>query len=152
MKLLLLPASRLLLKQLAVTAFLALSLSQTTWAAGGPRASVSISPGIVSGVGEEATFTVSLSAPSAKPVALNFSTSGSAIPGRDYLLESNSFDRLGRIIIPAGMTSATITVITLDDDENFKHTRALIFTLLGGNNYSAPAPHNKAQLVIVNNF
>ena len=70
--------------------------------------------------GATATFTVSLSAPSGRDVSVAFTTAdASAVAGQDYAAQSDT------VTIPAGATSASIGVATLDDgadepDESFE--------------------------------
>jgi len=55
-------------------------------------------------------FTVSLSGPSATSTVVSYSVSGTATAGSDFTALS------GSVTIPAGMTSAVITVAVVDDD------------------------------------
>ena len=71
--------------------------------------------------GDSASFTVALSAPSGRDVAVAFATADAgALAGEDYAARSAT---LG---IPAGATSATIAVALLDDgaDEPDEQLRA----------------------------
>lgn len=85
-----------------------------------PTPVVAVGDAPAAGEGGTATFTVSLSAPSGRDVAVAFTTAdGSAIGGQDYTARS------GTIGITAGATSATLGVPLLDDgadepDENFE--------------------------------
>ena len=61
--------------------------------------------------GEDLLFQVSLTNPAGTPVALDYETrDGSATAGADYAATS------GVLTIPAGETSATVSVATIDDD------------------------------------
>ncbi len=70
--------------------------------------------------GATATFTVSLSAPSGRDVSVAYATAdGGAVAGEDYTARS------GRVVIPAGATTAGVGVALLDDaadepDERFE--------------------------------
>ncbi|MGE4190288.1 MAG: PKD domain-containing protein [Thermoanaerobaculia bacterium] len=61
--------------------------------------------------GEQAELVLSLSAPSALPVSVEWTTvAGSAQPGEDYVVGG------GTVILPALVTTATLVVATVDDD------------------------------------
>ena len=81
---------------------------------GGPaQPTVSVTSATIPENGGNATVTVSLSAPSAQPVTVQYATSnGSATSPADYTPAS------GNVTIPAGSTSATFTVGIIDDNTN----------------------------------
>src|SRR4051812_11079277 len=93
-----------------VLLFLASHLSAAT-----PLASVDVSPSPITSAYQDAVFTVTLSEPTSRGIAIAFFMSGGARSGSDYLLFGN-FDGRGHIIIPAGETSATVTLLTLFKD------------------------------------
>ncbi|RLE36850.1 hypothetical protein DRJ23_06755, partial [Candidatus Acetothermia bacterium] len=60
--------------------------------------------------GDSATFTLTLSNPSATPITVDYATSdGTAVAGADYTAGS------GTVTFPAGSTSQTVTVDTIED-------------------------------------
>ncbi len=71
--------------------------------------------------GQTITFTVTLSATTAFPTTYLFSFGGVATANSDYLLSQVTFsngvtsDGFGGLLVPAGVTSFTITVPTVDD-------------------------------------
>jgi len=69
--------------------------------------------------------------------------SGTAIFGKDYSL-SGIF---GKITIPAGQTSATVTITAL---KNITRTtdRTATMTIINGPGYFATAPSNTATVII----
>ncbi len=77
-----------------------------------PQPTITISNVQVSDSGStpNAIFTVSLSAPSSNPISVDFQTAdGSATAGADYQAQS------GKLTIPTGATSATITIPIITD-------------------------------------
>ena len=75
-----------------------------------PLVSVNVSPSVVNReLVQPAQFTISLSAPAPRDIAVVFFMSGTARFGFDYTL-SGTFNRSGAIIIPVGQTSATVTL------------------------------------------
>jgi hypothetical protein len=75
-----------------------------------PLVSVNVSPSEVDrSILQPAQFTISLSAPAPRDIGVVFFMSGNARFGGDYFISGN-FSRSGAIIIPAGQTSATVTL------------------------------------------
>src|SRR4051812_47464540 len=72
-----------------------------------PMASVEVSPTPITSAYQDAVFTVTLSEPTSRGIAIAFFMSGGARSGSDYVLFGN-FDGRGHIVIPAGETSATV--------------------------------------------
>ena len=103
-----------------------------------PFVSVSVSPSPISSINQEAAFTISLSEPTSRTLGVAFFMSGGARFAFDYLLIGN-FDRYGQIIVPAGETSATVTLHTLFRDPSVPQAQAIM------NRLEAP---KRAHLVI----
>src|SRR5206468_2117411 len=72
-------------------------------------ATVSISDASTVTEGGDLIFTVTLSAPSSTDTTISYSFGGTATGGSDYTNTTTS------VTIPAGETTATITVPTIDD-------------------------------------
>lgn len=83
--------------------------------AGGPSISVMVTPQHITNEGEEATFTFTLSEPAGRKIAVTFFLNGGATIGEDYVL-IGKFNKSAQLVIPAGQTSATITLHTLVED------------------------------------
>jgi hypothetical protein len=113
----------------------------------GPTITVSVTPTTISNVGEDAIFTLTLSSPASRKIAVNFVLTGTAQQGSDYLLTGN-FNQSGQIVIPSGQSSAMVTLHSYDDDSPIKSETA-IFNLLGGDRYHVGRP-NHATLTIEN--
>ena len=64
--------------------------------------------------GDTATYTVSIATAPSKPLVVHYKMSGTASRGEDYNL-SGTF---GQVTIPAGQTSATVTLTSLQDSDN----------------------------------
>ena len=90
-----------------------------------PLAVVSIDSVVVT-EGDQATFTVSLSAPSGKPIVINFDTqNGTAVAPGDYDAESNT------IAFAPGETTKTITIQTkLDGTDEYDETFDIVLSNL----------------------
>src|SRR5947209_6846609 len=82
-----------------------------------PLVNVSVSPDPITNENQEATFTLSLSAPATHPIAVAFVMTGLAVQGFDYVLLGN-FNKSGQAVIPAGQSCTIVTLHTLDDDPN----------------------------------
>src|SRR5262249_28876577 len=91
-----------------------ITLSDSTLASGtiddNDSATVSLSRTATVTAGGDLTFTVTLSAPSSTDTTLNYSFGGTATDGSDYTKTTIS------VTIPAGETSATVTVPTTIDN------------------------------------
>jgi hypothetical protein len=77
--------------------------------------------------GQTALVTISLSRPQPTPLTVHYSTGGSASLGQDYTLSGTP----GTVVIPAGQTSATITLTALNDNVAEKQ-EVVVLTLSGG--------------------
>lgn len=127
-----------------VLCFLVLSLAGTALA-GSPRVSVTAPGGFITNENQEATFTLTLSAPSSRNIGVTFVMTGSAVHGFDYVLISK-FTNTGQILIPAGQTSATVTLHTVPDDPNPSQEIATL-NVINGARYHIGSP-NHASIFI----
>jgi len=143
-------SSRLRLhRTVMVVVFLVATTAATTCFAG-PTITVSVSPSIVTNQGQDAIITLSLSTPTSKKIQVNFNVSGTATPGADYVLLGN-FDQFGRIVIPTGQSSATVTLHTVDDDGGRKSENAT-FSLIGGDAYNVGRPSSATVTILNDRF
>ena len=99
-------------------------------------ASVSVSPNTITDQGEEATFTIELSTPPTRRVAVRFALFGTAPPGRVYTLFGDL--KKGRIVFLPGQSFATVTLHSFDFDGP-QHAIATLH-LVGGERYSVGSP------------
>lgn len=91
-----------------------------------PLVSVSVSPSVVDReILQPAQFTISLSAPAPRDIGVVFFMSGNARFGFDYTISGN-FSNSGQIVIPAGHTSATVTLHPRTLDARFLQENALM--------------------------
>jgi hypothetical protein len=123
----------------AFACFIAISLA-TSAIAGSPRVSVTAPSSFITNESQEAVYTLTLSAPSSQNVAVTFVMTGSAIQGFDYLLIGN-FSNTGQVVIPAGQTSATVTLHTIPDDGN-PFQEIATFNVLNGRRYHIGFPNH----------
>lgn len=99
----------------------------------GPPASTTASPTQIH-EGQTATYTVSVATAPSKPLIVKYKMSGTASRSEDYTL-SGTF---GQVTIPAGQTSATVTLTSLQDPDNGntnEATETAIMTLQPGPGY-----------------
>jgi hypothetical protein len=118
---------------------LALSLAGTA-SAGSPLVSVSTPPGNITNDGQEAVYTLTLSAPSSKNIGVNFVMTGSALEGFDYTLIGR-FNNTGQVVIPRGQTSVMITLHTFSVDSPLFQQIATL-NILNGTRYHIGFPNN----------
>jgi outer membrane biosynthesis protein TonB len=104
-----------------------------------PTISISSSPAQVH-TGGTSVFTLTASAATTSPVAVGYTMSGSAVLGSNYSLSGTA----GQVIIPAGATSATVTLTVLTPSS--QPTVALM-TLSAGTTYTVSS-QSKAAVVI----
>jgi hypothetical protein len=123
----------------ALVSFIAVSLAGSALA-GSPRVSVSAPPGFITNESQEAVYTLTLSAPASRNIGVNFVMTGSALQGFDYIL-LGTFNNTGQVVIPAGHTSATITLHTISDDGN-PFQEIAIFNILNGTRYHIGFPNH----------
>jgi hypothetical protein len=96
------------------------------------------------GTGGKTTFMVTLPKGAlAQPLTVFYTTSGTAIFGVDYSL-SGIF---GQITIPAGQTSATVTITALANKAR-RTNRTATLTIINGPGYFATLQFNKATVTI----
>ena len=91
---------------------------------------MSVSPSSIH-EGQSATFTISMNAPAAQDIVVNYVMSGRAILGSDYTLSTNA----GQALIAAGQSSVTITLNAIVDNVKEKGETA-IMTLQPGSGYN----------------
>jgi PKD repeat protein len=99
----------------------------------GPTVNVSASPTAIR-EGQTATYTITLSNATNVPITVNYGMSGKAILGSDYTLSGSP----AQVTIPAGQTSANVTLSAIVDNVKEKSETA-IMTLQSGNGYNLPA-------------
>ena len=114
--------------------------------AGSPLVSVSSSPFSITNENEEATYTLTLSAPAARNVGVTFVMTGTAIPGFDYVL-LGVFNKFGQIVIPAGQSSATVTLHTLPD-EGYPAREIATLNVLNGSRYHIGSPSHADVIIL----
>lgn len=100
------------------------------------QASVSVSPAIITDQGEEAIFTINISPPSSRRVAVKFALSGTAVAGRDYVLFGDL--KRSRIVFLPGQPFATVTLHSFDGDGPSQKFASL--HIVGGERYSVGSP------------
>jgi len=98
-----------------------------------PTVNVSVSPTSIR-EGQSATYTITLSNATNVPITVNYGMSGKAILGSDYTLSGSA----SQVTIPAGQTSASVTLAAIVDNLKEKPETA-IMTLQSGNGYNLPA-------------
>jgi type VI protein secretion system component Hcp len=111
-----------------------------------PVVRISVSPTQIS-EGDSATFQITASANSIRPVVLNYAMSGKATFGVDYSL-SGGFGQTGQIIIPLGSDTASITLTSAADQVREKNETAKM-ALQRGTGYKLSKP-KKAKVKIQN--
>jgi hypothetical protein len=104
---------------------------------------VSASPTTVN-EGDNATFTFSASPVPSQSVTVFYSLGGKATSGTDYKLSGTS----EQVVIPAGESSATVTLHALTDAVAERNESVKI-KLLKGAGYK-PSPPKKATITIIN--
>jgi hypothetical protein len=110
-----------------------------------PLVSVSVFPTTITNEGQDATFTFTLSSPAPRKISVNFVLT--ATPGFDDFVLVGNFNS-GRVVIPAGQTSASITLHTFVADFN-PTIDTVVLNLVNGQRYHLGAPDH-AQLHIHN--
>ena len=100
-----------------------------------------ISPVVIAGSTNSAGFVFSRAGDTSAPVAVNYSVSGTAIAGVDYLLS-------GPVIIPAGATTNLVPVVAITNSAGL-NPETIVLTVQTGANYLAPSP-GSATVSLVN--
>jgi len=96
------------------------------------------------GTGGKTVFQVALvNGPLATPLTVSYVMSGTAIFGKDYSL-SGIF---GKITIPAGKTTATVTITALKNPLRTTN-RTATMTIINGPGYFVTPPSNTATVII----
>jgi hypothetical protein len=129
----------------ATLVFIVMAAAANSALARSPLVSVSVFPSSITNQGEEAIYTFTLSAPAPRKMSVKFVMLGSAWPN-NYALVGNFHS--GGIVIPAGETSATVTLHTLGGGPGPRIETAVL-NLLNGQRYHLGAPDH-AQLDIKN--
>jgi len=109
---------------------------------GGVRVSVAVSPSHVAEDGSaKMAFTFTRGGPTADALAVTFDVAGTAMPGVDYTQAgAGSYgDDSGSVTIPAGESSATVTIApTADDGVEWRET--VVIRVTGGEGYLTADP------------
>jgi hypothetical protein len=108
--------------------------------AGSPLISVSAPAGFITSDGQEAVYTLTLSAPASRNIEVNFVMTGTALQGFDYIL-LGQFSRTGQVLIPAGQTSANVTLHALAHDPALFQEIATL-NILNGTRYHIGFPNH----------
>src|SRR5690606_25713878 len=98
--------------------------------------------------GESLAYRFEIEAPAPTDIVLFFSVSGDALPGVDYLLSgATTFDDSeGTVVIPAGLTSAKITVSPIDDAAG-ELTESVVLSLKNTLGYALGEPSMETQWI-----
>jgi hypothetical protein len=112
-----------------------------------PVVSISVSPAQI-GEGDSATFQITASANTIRPVVLNYTMSGKATFGLDYGL-TGAPGQSGQIVIPFGLDAVSITLTAFVDLVTEKKETA-IMALQPGAGYKLSKP-KKAKVIISKN-
>ena len=131
----------------ALASVLSVMMATVLLAGGGPSISVSVSPSTITNEGQDATYTLTLSSPATRRIAVNFIMLGTAAIGSDYVLTGNFHS--GRVMIPVGQSSVTVMLHSFDDDV-FVPNESAIFVILGGERYKVGSPSQ--AIVQINNL
>jgi hypothetical protein len=108
-----------------------------------PTVSVSASPSSIAEVGGSGNFVVTLSGAAASNITVAYTVSGSASSGTDYQALS------GSVVVPAGQTTANITVTPLDDGDGDEigSTPTITVMLQSGSGYHVGSPNNATMTI-----
>jgi hypothetical protein len=108
-----------------------------------PTATASATDATSSEAGDTGTYTIARSAPSASPLTVNYTMSGTATNGTDYSALS------GTATIPADQASVTVTLTPIDD-ASYEGTETATLTIAAGEGYTPGTP-NSADITITDN-
>lgn len=111
-----------------------------------PTINVSAFPHKLTEAGQDATFTLHLSAASSRKIALNFVMTGMAREGENYVLTADH-NRLGQIVIPAGSSSVAVTLHSLGGITAAPLMEDAVFNILAGRGYRVGS-RSQAQVII----
>jgi hypothetical protein len=121
----------------ALASVLSVMMATVLVAGGGPSISVSVSPSTITNEGQDATYTLTLSSPATRRIAVNFIMLGTATLGSDYVLTGNFHS--GRVMISPGQSSVSVMLHTFNDDVVVRQETAA-FAILGGDRYRVGSP------------
>ncbi len=124
---------------------LASSNSITASASSLPVVSIAVADGIATEgtPSDTGIFTVSRTGSTAAPLTVNYTTGGTAINGTDYQTLS------GTVTIPAGSSSAQITVTTIDDNV-VEANESVVLTLNADSAYTVGLPSSGTVTIVDN--
>jgi hypothetical protein len=129
----------------AVFVFIVLVVATSSALAKSPLVSVSVFPTSITNEGQNATFTFTLSSPAQRKISVGFVLTGT--PGFNDFVFVGDFNS-GRVVIPAGQMSASITLHSFVADFQ-PPIDTVILNLVNGQRYHLGAPDH-AQLHIHN--
>jgi len=110
--------------------------------------SVSASPTVITNAGDQSAITFTVSPPSPVTLSVRFVLTGTASYGSDYVM-TGDFTRLGEFIIPAGHSTATMTLYSFYDDDRPGTFESVFVTVLKGKRYRVGSP-SRTQVTIEN--
>jgi hypothetical protein len=119
----------------ALALIAATAITTNAWASG-PSISVSVSPDKITNEGQDAAFTLTLSSPASRKIAVNFVMTGL---GDNFVLLGNF--NSGRVVIPAGQSSGTVALHSLNG-ETAPSIATVVFNIYGGEHYRVGHPSN----------
>ena len=97
---------------------------------------------------ESSTYTISIPQAVSLPLTIHFGMSGTALWGKDYIMSVPQGS--GRVTIPAGQTSAVVTLNSLEDiDPVVNEPNSTAIMTLQPGNYFAGLPPNTATITIL---
>ena len=86
----------------------------------------------------------------ATPLTVSFTVAGSALRGKDYVLQTNSVTLAeNSVILPAGQSTAMVSLVVQDDTEA-ELTEAITVSVAGSATYSAGTPASQTVMVVDN--
>jgi hypothetical protein len=122
-----------------VFAAMAAALLATTSMAGS-SVSVSVTPATISEEGEEAVYTITATPGSQQRLVVSFVMTGTASLSSDYILMGDFNE--GRIVIPAGQPSTTVTLHALSDEPDGRKFETATMNILNGRQYHVGSPRS----------
>jgi hypothetical protein len=110
--------------------------------------SISASPTTITNEGDQSTITLTVSPPASRQLSVNLVATGTAALGIDYVVIGN-FNKQNQLVIPAGSSTATLTLQSLVDDNDGTLKETAVINVIGGRFYSVGRPP-RAQVKIEN--
>lgn len=110
--------------------------------------SISASPTTITNEGDQSTITLTVSPPASRQLAVNLVATGTAALGIDYVVIGN-FNKQNQLVIPAGSSTATLTLQSLVDDNDGTLKESAVLNVIGGRFYRVGRPSH-AQVTIDN--